>query len=121
MLFTAIDPILCNEWTTAGWVLGVVVVVVVFVILPVVNAVSLVVVVVDDADGGGVRVNGNLTQLPLPVTPVVSSESSPVWRCNQAFFRWRGAAGPGADKNKNMLLDYLNLNEKKNYNNNNLD
>lgn len=30
-------------------------------------------------------------QLPLPMTPVVSSESSPVCRCNQAFLRWRGA------------------------------
>lgn len=33
----------------------------------------------DDEDGGdGVSVNGSFTQLPLPVTPVVSAKSSPV-------------------------------------------
>lgn len=33
----------------------------------------------DIEDGGdGVSVNGSFTQLPLPVTPVVSSKSSPV-------------------------------------------
>lgn len=44
--------------------------------------------------GGGVvfsSLSGNLIQLPLPMTPVVSSESSPVCRCNQAFLRCLGA------------------------------
>lgn len=44
-------------------------------------------VVGDVDDNGGVIVNGNFTQLPLPVIPVVSSESSPVCRCNHAFFK----------------------------------
>lgn len=44
-------------------------------------------VVGDVVDNGGVIVSGNLTQLPLPVIPVVSSESSPVCRCNHAFFK----------------------------------
>lgn len=35
--------------------------------------------------------SGSLMQLPLPTTPVVSSESSPVCRMSHAFFRCRGA------------------------------
>lgn len=52
--------------------------------------------------GDGLSVNGNLTQLPPPVTPVVSSKSSPVCRCNHAFLRCLGAEDFGARKKKSV-------------------
>lgn len=78
MLFTAIVPMLTKVCANGG------------------EAVALFDAVVDDdvddsVVGVGDNVMDNLTQLPLAVTPVVSSESSPVCLCNQAFFRCRGA------------------------------
>lgn len=74
MLFTAIVPMLVNVWANGG------------------DAVALFDAVVEDdvVDSiVGVGDNGmdSFTQLPLAVMPVVSSESSPVCRCSQAFFR----------------------------------
>lgn len=77
MLFTAIVPMLTNVCANGG------------------EAVALFdAVVEDDVDdsvvvtaGVGDNVMDSLTQLPLAVTPVVSSESSPVCLCSQAFFR----------------------------------
>lgn len=65
MLFTAIVPMLTNVWANGG------------------EAVALFDAVVDDdvddsVVGVGDNLMDNLTQLPLAVTPVVSSESSPV-------------------------------------------
>lgn len=75
MLFTAIVPMLTNVCASGG------------------EAVALLfdAVVDDDVDDSVVGVGDNvidsLTQLPLAVTPVVSSESSPVCLWSQAFFR----------------------------------
>lgn len=73
MLLTAIVPMLLKVCASGG------------------EAVALFAVIEEDVDDSvvGVGDNGmdNLTQLPLAVMPVVSSESSPVCRCSQAFFR----------------------------------
>lgn len=67
MLFTAIVPMLTNVWASGGEA--------------VVEADAVVEDDVDDSVvgvGDNVMDMDNLTQLPLAVTPVVSSESSPV-------------------------------------------
>lgn len=64
MLFTAIVPIEANEWVNGA--------------VSAAAVVTLLDVSSIDNSGGVARVIGNLTQFPPPVTPVVSSESSPV-------------------------------------------
>lgn len=90
MLLIAIVPTLWIEWTVE-WLVEFVEVAVVLLLLLVV-AWSLLFAI-----GVVLSVNGNLTQLPPPVIPVLSSKSSPVWRWSQAFLRCRGALGLGAD------------------------
>lgn len=69
MLFTAMDPMgMADTGLVAGWAVGA-------------GAGCT------GAAGAGVlfRGMGSVTQLPLPTVPLVSSASSPEWRCSHAF------------------------------------